>query len=221
MLNHPDPIKLINLSSQYDSSFNLAEKLSLFRYLSVRKSYPFDSVRINPFGFKTSDMPHISSGSKGGLFFRKGSGNLKSDLPKTLTEKRYTIESVLKSVLSLSNQNLIFDDITDNFFYSVFIADLFIRKVDDHIELLPYMNDSWPYGSLYNAVIDNFVFNLDWSGSKLKKGTVTALETQQCRISFKGKYIAVCDEEGNDVKTDFNNGIISFMIPKDTTYTIF
>ena len=90
------------------------------------------------------------------------------------------------------------------------------------IELLPALPTQWKDGSISGIVArGGFEVSFEWNNMKFKKGTVKSNCGGRCSLSYKGKYIGVSDEKGDDVKTVFENGIVTFETVPGATYNIY
>lgn len=109
-----------------------------------------------------------------------------------------------------------------NFGYTAAVIEMLMQSHRGYIELLPALPEEWKDGSISGIVArGNFEVSIDWNNMKFRKGTVKSNCGGKCSIYCNGKYIGVSDENGNDVETVFENGIVSFETTAGTVYNIY
>lgn len=109
--------------------------------------------------------------------------------------------------------------IDGNFGLLAGICEMLIQSHEKYIRILPALPDNWHEGEISGIMArGNFEFKLIWKDGKLKEGTVKSNLGGKCSLKYDGKIILVYDEKGNDVETEFEDGITSFISEKGKTY---
>lgn len=109
-----------------------------------------------------------------------------------------------------------------NFGYTAAVVEMLMQSHNGYIDLLPALPDAWSLGEVTGlAARGGFIVSFEWSESKFKKGTVQSNCGGTCRIYNNGKFVGVSDKDGNDVKVDFTDSIVSFDTVKGETYNLY
>ncbi len=111
--------------------------------------------------------------------------------------------------------------IDGNFGLVAGICEMLMQSHKSYIHLLPSLPDSWKEGEIKGLLArGNFEIGMKWTVGKFKEGTVKSNMGGSCSLKYDGKIILVTDEDGNEIKTDFENGITTFETKKGKTYKI-
>lgn len=111
--------------------------------------------------------------------------------------------------------------IDGNFGLVAGISEMLLQSHNGYIRLLPALPEQWKQGEIKGLLArGNFEVSMKWSVGRLKSGTVKSNCGGECSLKYDGKIILVEDEEGNEIKTEFANGITSFITEKGKTYKI-
>ena len=109
--------------------------------------------------------------------------------------------------------------IDGNFGLLAGISEMLLQSHLGYIHILPALPDSWSEGEISGLLArGNFELSLKWKDAKLKEGTVKSNCGEECKLRYDGKILLVYDEDGNEVETNFENGITSFITEKGKIY---
>lgn len=109
--------------------------------------------------------------------------------------------------------------IDGNFGLMAGICEMLLQSHAGYIHILPALPSSWFEGEIDGIrARGNFEVSIVWKDRKLKNGTVKSHLGGECAMKYDGKIILVTDEEGNEVKTEFQDGITRFVAEKGKTY---
>ncbi len=109
--------------------------------------------------------------------------------------------------------------IDGNFGLMAGICEMLIQSHGKYIHILPALPTSWHEGEISGLMArGNFEFKLTWKDDKLKEGTVKSNLGGECRLKYDGKIMLIADEDGNEVETEFADGITGFIAEKGKTY---
>ncbi|MBR3816759.1 MAG: glycoside hydrolase family 95 protein [Clostridia bacterium] len=109
--------------------------------------------------------------------------------------------------------------IDGNFGYVAGVCEMLLQSHKNYIALLPALPASWKDGEIKGLMArGNKELSLVWANGKLKEGTVKAVLGGECRLKYDGKILLVCDENGNEIETDFTDGVTSFTAEKGKIY---
>ncbi len=109
--------------------------------------------------------------------------------------------------------------IDGNFGYVAGVCEMLLQSHKNYIALLPALPASWKDGEIKGLMArGNKEISLIWANGKLKEGTVKAVLGGECRLKYDGKILLVCDENGNEIETDFTDGVTSFTAEKGKVY---
>lgn len=108
--------------------------------------------------------------------------------------------------------------IEGNFGYTSGVAEMLLQSNLGYIQPLPALPDAWPSGSVKGLVArGNFVFDMDWAGSKLSAMTITSRAGGVCEIEYPG--IGSATVSGASVQK-ISNDRISFQTTEGSVYTL-
>lgn len=186
-----------------------------------------EEKRCNPFGFVTAaDTPkEEKKASAFSKLFKKENPPQNADaaLKNVLIsgQEKNSYKNLCTAV-SYARENLLMPDIFDNIAFTDTVCKMLIAEnKGGFIEFLPLLPKEWSMGSLCSICLGQLELSFEWADSHFKKGTLKAKESTVCRLYAHGKFIGVCDEEGNDVEEKFENGVISFSAEKDKIYNLY
>lgn len=109
--------------------------------------------------------------------------------------------------------------IDGNFGLMAGICEMLLQSHLSYIQLLPALPDSWPEGEIKGLMArGNFEISLSWKDRKLHHGTVKSNCGGKCSLKYDGKIMLVEDEDGNEIATEFEDGITTFETEKGKTY---
>ncbi len=109
--------------------------------------------------------------------------------------------------------------IDGNFGLMAGICEMLLQSHGKYIHILPALPESWHEGEISGLMArGNFELSLTWKDDKLKVGTVKALSGGKCNLKYDGKIMLIADEEGNEVETEFSQGVTSFIAEKGKSY---
>ncbi len=110
--------------------------------------------------------------------------------------------------------------IDGNFGLLAGICEMLLQSHLGYIHVLPALPGAWFEGEISGLMArGNFELSLKWKDRRLQKGTVKANLGGKCSLKYDGKIMLVQDENGNEVETEFENGITSFMAEKGKVYS--
>ena len=111
--------------------------------------------------------------------------------------------------------------IDGNFGFTAGVTEMLLQSHDGVIRLLPAIPKSWRNGEFTGlAARGGFIVSLKWQDGRLGAGEILSNCGGICRIFGDGKVMLVEDEEKNEVKTEFENGVTSFETEKGRKYFI-
>ena len=111
--------------------------------------------------------------------------------------------------------------IDGNFGLVAGICEMLLQSHKSYIHLLPALPEKWTVGEINGIMArGNFELGMKWSSGKLKQGTVKSNMGGKCSLKYDGKIILVEDEEGNEIRTEFSDGITTFETEKGRVYKI-
>ncbi len=109
--------------------------------------------------------------------------------------------------------------IDGNFGLMAGICEMLLQSHSKYIHILPALPESWHEGEISGLMArGNFEFKLTWKDDKLKEGTVKSNLGGKCNLKYDGKIMLIADEDGNEVETEFADGITGFIAEKGKTY---
>ena len=109
--------------------------------------------------------------------------------------------------------------IDGNFGLLAGVCEMLLQSHSDYIHVLPALPDSWHIGDIKGLMArGNFEVSLSWKDNRLKDATIKSNLGGECALKYDGKVMIVYDEEGNEVKTTFENGVTKFMTEKGKSY---
>lgn len=109
--------------------------------------------------------------------------------------------------------------IDGNFGYLAGVCEMLLQSHLGYIQVLPALPSAWNEGEVSGLVArGNFEISLTWRDSKLKNGTVKSGCGEKCSLKYDGKIMLVEDEDGNEIATEFKNGITTFATEKGKVY---
>lgn len=109
--------------------------------------------------------------------------------------------------------------IDGNFGLLAGICEMLLQSHESYIRVLPALPDSWQEGEINGIMArGNFEFNLNWKNGKLKQGSVKSNLGGECRLKYDGKIMLISDENGNEIETEFSDGVTSFATEKGKSY---
>jgi len=135
-------------------------------------------------------------------------------------------EEIIENIISKTILKNLFGthppfQIDGNFGLVAGICEMLMQSHKAYIHLLPSLPDSWKEGEIKGLLArGNFEIGMKWTVGKLKEGTVKSNAGGKCSIKYDGKIILVTDEEGNEIPTEFDNGITTFETEKGKIYKI-
>ena len=110
--------------------------------------------------------------------------------------------------------------IDGNFGFTAGVAEMLLQSHGGVIRILPALPDSWNDGEYSGLVArGNFVVSAKWKDDRLQEGTIKSVCGGRCNLCYDGKVMLIHDEDGNEIKVDFNNGVSSFDTVAGATYT--
>ncbi len=111
--------------------------------------------------------------------------------------------------------------IDGNFGYTAGVCEMLLQSHLGFIQLLPALPDSWKNGEITGICArGGFEIDMKWTDGKLKNGKLKSLLGNTCSIAYDGKIILVCDEDGNEIETSFENGVTTFKTEKGKAYSV-
>ncbi len=135
-------------------------------------------------------------------------------------------EKIIENIISSAILKNLFGthppfQIDGNFGLVAGVCEMLLQSHNGYIHLLPALPDSWREGEIEGMLArGNFEISMKWTVGKLKQGTVKANMGGICSLKYDGKIILVSDENGNEIETQFNDGVTSFTAEKGKVYTI-
>ncbi len=110
--------------------------------------------------------------------------------------------------------------IDGNFGFTAGVCEMLLQSHGDYIAVLPALPSSWHEGEIKGLMArGNFEVGIKWENDRLKTATVKSNAGGRCALKYDGKIMLVCDEDGKEVETVFENGVTSFMTEKGKTYS--
>ncbi|MBQ8504600.1 MAG: glycoside hydrolase family 95 protein [Clostridia bacterium] len=111
--------------------------------------------------------------------------------------------------------------IDGNFGLVAGICEMLMQSHKAYIHLLPALPENWKEGEIKGLLArGNFEISMKWTVGKLKEGTVKSNSGGKCSLKYDGKIMLVYDEDGNEIETEFIDGITTFQTEKGKTYKI-
>lgn len=135
-------------------------------------------------------------------------------------------EEIIENIISTAVLKNLFGthppfQIDGNFGYVAGVCEMLLQSHGKYLHLLPALPDSWKEGEIKGLLArGNFEISMKWTSGKLKEGTVKSNMGGKCSIRYDGKIMLVSDENGNEIETDFTDGITTFQTEKGKTYKI-
>lgn len=130
------------------------------------------------------------------------------------------IEAILKTTIlhNLFGTHPPFQ-IDGNFGYVAGLCEMLLQSHKEYVAVLPALPESWKEGEISGIMArGNKEFSMKWVNGRLKEGTVICRAGGDCALKYDGKIILVYDEEGNEIQTDFVDGITRFNAEKGKLY---
>lgn len=130
------------------------------------------------------------------------------------------IEAILKTTIlhNLFGTHPPFQ-IDGNFGYVAGLCEMLLQSHKEYVAVLPALPESWKEGEISGIMArGNKEFSMKWVNGRLKEGTVICRADGDCALKYDGKIILVYDEEGNEIQTDFADGITRFNVEKGKLY---
>ncbi len=130
------------------------------------------------------------------------------------------IEAILKTTIlhNLFGTHPPFQ-IDGNFGYVAGLCEMLLQSHKEYVAVLPALPESWKEGEISGIMArGNKEFSMKWVNGRLKEGTVICRAGGDCALKYDGKIILVYDEEGNEIQTDFADGITRFNAEKGKLY---
>ncbi len=110
--------------------------------------------------------------------------------------------------------------IDGNFGLLAGICEMLLQSHLGYIHVLPALPNTWFEGEISGLMArGNFEVALKWKDRKLQKGTVKSNLGGKCALKYDGKVMLIEDENGNEIATEFENGVTSFVAEKGKTYS--
>lgn len=132
------------------------------------------------------------------------------------------IEQIIKSTIlkNLFGTHPPFQ-IDGNFGLLAGICEMLIQSHTEYIHILPALPESWANGEISGLMArGNFEVSMAWKDGRLKEATVKSNLGGKCALKYDGKIMIVYDENGNEVETDFENGVTTFNSEKGKIYKV-
>ena len=152
------------------------------------------------------------------LWARAKDGNRAYKLLQTLLSNatRHNLWTACKAVLSSPYQ------IDANFGGTAGIAEMLLQSHEGYIELLPALPDYWNKGHYEGLVArGNFVIGVYWDEGCIQRVTVFSRKGLPCKLMYKGKKsVMVKRSDGQIVRSQMSDGILSFPTEPETRYII-
>lgn len=109
--------------------------------------------------------------------------------------------------------------IDGNFGFTAGVAQMLLQSHDGVIRLLPALASSWRNGSFTGLLAEGgYEVGAEWKDGRFKQGTVKPRFDGECKLYVDGKIVIVTDENGNELATDFADGVTGFTVEKDKIY---
>lgn len=109
--------------------------------------------------------------------------------------------------------------IDGNFGYVAGVCEMLLQSHKSYIHVLPALPESWKDGEISGLKArGNLDLSMKWENGRLKEGTVKSAEGGSCALRYDGKVLLIYDEQGNEIKSSFSDGITVFNAEKGKVY---
>lgn len=135
-------------------------------------------------------------------YARIGMGNRCDDVTEQLLKKM-----ILKNLFG-SHPPF---QIDANFGFTAGVAEMLVQSHCGYIKVLPALPTEWHMGEITGLVArGNFEVSVKWQDCKLKEGKIKSNLGGICKLCYDGKVMLVQDADGNELETEYEDGITSF-----------